>query len=505
MSEHTDDPESSPEGAPAPSGAPPPPLPPPPPPPAPPAPPLPPVAARRWSRLPLVAGVAAVIVVVAAVALVVTSGDEEPSAAEALERAQAAIAEADSFRMHATSEDRSVTGDADGAGSSTVYRTVTDTQVVVDSSHTTYDGGDWADEAVSIPEGLYSRSADSVEGLADEPWVVLPADAFEPLPAGDDGRDAFLLHLGLDYDGDGEVDPDVVEDEFTESMVVPALATYYLYGLGSPTVGMTTGGPVPLPSGLVDTFGSFQDAEIVSDAEGELVIATTRSVPADLAEGVDVDLPPGRFEVTLGSDDLPTRLRLTVDGADAHYTESVDFSDWGADIAIEVPEGEIDETPWLDEEALADARPTVQALAPTAVPDGLVLSAIDALPADEADEYGNEPCAQLMLSYTPPPTDEAAMEEWYTSPDYLDLYLLPHSCALEYDDTPFEPGEFGDLPSREDFGFVEVLVGDTVVQFDTTYTDDLPAMVASIQPFDLDAELARVAPLAEESWIAMGP
>ena len=38
------------------------------------------------------------------------------------------------------------------------------------------------------------------------------------------------------------------------------------------------------------------------------------------------------------------------------------------------------------------------------------------------------------------------------------------------------------------------------MQFDTTYTSELPAMVASIQPFDLDAELARLAPLAEQMW-----
>ena len=49
-----------------------------------------------------------------------------------------------------------------------------------------------------------------------------------------------------------------------------------------------------------------------------------------------------------------------------------------------------------------------------------------------------------------------------SSPDYLNVYLLPQSCALEYDDTPFEPGEFGDLPSRDGEFFVEVLVGETV-------------------------------------------
>jgi hypothetical protein len=449
----------------------------------------------------LVAGVVALVVVVGAVALVVGRGGEEPSAAEALERAQAAIAEADNFRMHSTSEDRSVTGDVDGAGSSTVYRTVSDVEVAGDDLHAVYDSGDWADETVSIAEGLYLRSADSIDGLADEPWERLPPDAFDAaLPTGNDLRDELLLYLGLDYDGDGEIDPDVLEDEYLEGVVVPGLAAYYLFGLGAPAVSGPTGGPVPLPAGLVEAFGSFEDAEVVSDGDGELVIAATRSVPPEVAEGIDVDLPPGRFEITLGEDDLPTRLELTVDGTDAHYTETVEFADWGADIAIGVPEGEIDETPWLDEEALAEARGSVQALAPTAVPDGLVLGMIEATSAEDAEEFGEEPCTQLTLDYQPPTTDEASLEGWYEQGDYLTVFLLPLECVLEYDDTPFEPGEFGEVPSREDYGFVEVLVGETVVQFDTSYTDELPAMVASIQPFDLDAELARLAPLAEQMW-----
>jgi hypothetical protein len=483
---------------PAPAGqeAPVPPSPPPPPPP-----PLPPaVSPRRRSRRASVAGVVALVVVVGAVALVVGRGGDEPSAAEALERAQAAIAEADNFRMHSTSEDRSVTGDVDGAGSSTVYRSVSDVEVAGDDLHAVYDSGDWADETVSIAEGLYLRSADSIDELADEPWELLPPDAFDAAPTGDDLRDELLLYLGLDYDGDGEIDPDVLEDEYLEGMVVPGLAAYYMFGLGAPAVSSPTGGPVPLPAGLVEAFGSFEDAEVVSDGDGELVIAATRSIPPEVAEGIDVDLPPGRFEITLGEDDLPARLELTVDGTDAHYTETVEFSDWGADIAIGVPEGEIDETPWLDEEALAEARGTVQALAPTVLPDGLTLQGIDATSAEDAEEFGNEPCAQLMLSYMPPITDDVATEEWMSSPDYLNVYLLPQSCALEYDDTPFEPGEFGDLPSRDGDFYVEILVGETVVQFDTTYTSELPAMVASIQPFDLDAELARLAPLAEQMW-----
>ena len=50
------------------------------------------------------------------------------------------------------------------------------------------------------------------------------------------------------------------------------------------------------------------------------------------------------------------------------------------------------------------------------------------------------------------------------------------------------------MPTRtNEFGAVEVLAGETVVQLDTTFTSDQAAMVASIQPVDLDAVLAQVA------------
>jgi hypothetical protein len=46
-----------------------------------------------------------------------------------------------------------------------------------------------------------------------------------------------------------------------------------------------------------------------------------------------------------------------------------------------------------------------------------------------------------------------------------------------------------------------VLVGDTVVQFDTSYGDDvLAALIATLAPIDLDAEVARTAVYAEASW-----
>jgi hypothetical protein len=438
---------------------------------------------------------------VAAAVVVARSGGDDADPDEALQRAAAAMEEAGSYRMNVASVDSSATGEEGGAGSSSEYRTVTDAEVSGDQWRATTDSGDYADEMVALTDTIYSRSADSADALADEPWIVEPGDVTDQLTdlADGDPQAAFLMVTGLDFDGDGQIDDDFEgDDEYLQESLIPALGVYYLFGLGEPA-GLDGTGPitVPLPNGFVDAFGSFEDAEVVSDDGDTLTIRATRHVPDSIADGLDVDLPPGVFEITLGPDDLPTRLTLTVDGSRAHHSEDVTFSDWGADIAIGVPEGEVDETPWVDEEAIAAAREVVTPLAPTAVPDGLVLSYIDGYTADELDE----PCPQLNLSYAPPLDDEAATDAFETSPDYLDIYLLPADCAQQSDGTPFEPGEFGDVPSREStYGYLEVLVGDTVVQIDSSYEDELPALVASIAPFDLDAALVTTNAIGEQEW-----
>ena len=457
------------------------------------------------------AAVAVVAVAAAAVAVaVVQSEPGEPDAAEALARARDAMAEASSFRLTSTGEDRSVVGELDGPGAEQVFRMVTEAEVAGDDVRAVVDSGDWADEVVWVEGAVYERSAPDVDALADEPWTVVPPEMLgAALPTDGNLADLLLAVAGLDMNGDGEVDPDAAGDpEMAEAFIVPVVAGYYLWGEAlAPAEPLSGGLGLPLPAGFVDTFGRFDDAEVVAHDGAGTTIAATRRLPdevaAAIAAAIDVAVPEGLVEVDLGRDHLPTALRLTVEGSSASYTETVSFADWGADIAIEAPDGEIDETPWIDEEAVAEVRGTLAALAPTELPDGLELVGIDAIAADEAAEWG-EPCAQLDLWYEPPLTTEAEADAWYASPDYLNVFLVPAACAVQADPTPFEPGTYGDVPSRTVYGVVEVRIDDTVVQIDTTYTDDLPAMVASIEPFDLDAELARVAVLAEDTWYRGG-
>lgn len=302
------------------------------------------------------------------------------------------------------------------------------------------------------------------------------------------------------YDGSGEPptenEPLTADDAaMAEEILVPVLGGLYLGGYGSQgdaAVSFT-------PDGFADAFGSFEDAEVVAEDAGGLTLQATRSLPAEAAERVGVALPPGRVELVLDADRRPTVLRVTVEGATASHHSEVRFTDWGASIEIGVPEGEIDETPWLDEEALAEARAGVTPLAPTALPEGWVIVGIDAFGAEDADEFGGAPCPQLHVWLGPAP----APEELDLGEDYLDLTLMSRACAETEDSTPFAPGAYGDLPVRHgDIGLVQVLVGETVVvEVDTSLEgDELAAAVASLQPFDLDAELARVSAEAEATW-----
>jgi hypothetical protein len=470
---------------------------------SPPPPALVPAARSRSGRRPVLIALAVLVVgAIAAAVVVVRSGApepgaDEPGADEPLDRAGAAIDpadSADSFRMHQVSVDVDRSSLDDGVG--TELRTVTDTEVSGGDWHITVNRDGEADEEVMIGGRLYGRFATDDQELADLPFLELPADLFpHGLETEDDAFGEDTDMAGLDGDGDGEIDDDVGGTDVVESMLVSALDRYYLYD-SEPVGG--DGAPVALPTGFVDRFGSFEDAEVTSDDGDTLVLTATRQPPADLDRAVEVDLPVGVFELTVGAGGLPTKLTLTVDGRTSARREEITFTDWGADITIGVPEDDVDRTPWVDEDAVAAARANLTPLAPTVVRDGLVLSFIDGFPRDDSGErpsaYG---CEHLQLHYDLPIEDgaEAADEPYPESTDFLNIYLTSADCSIGSDPTPFVPGEFGDVPSRrhdDDPGSVEVLVGDTVVRFWTTYVDDLPAMVGSLAPFDLDAELARV-------------
>ena len=464
---------------------------------------------RRRLRVALAVGTAAALVggVVAVQAL--DGGDVDPEAA--LRRAGAALTEADSYRLTVTSEDRTGLRALDGAGTHTVVRVVDTVEVSGDDWNVHSDGGDWVDEAKLVGGKLYTRWGDNYTPIEDEPWAI------EPVPeAGEvDQADALtemLEWFTADIEAMTEDLPgDLPEDDgIVDEMVVSMLGPLYLAGLGDAGFGIGAGGPGLLgadPRALANALSALEDAEVVSQSAGRVTIRAMRRAPAEVVQALDRPVPDGHFEVVLDTtDDRPVSLTLAVENDSASHTSRINFSDWGAAIHIAAPaESEIDPTPWLDEEAIAKARVGITPLRPTVLPDGIELQDIYPVSTEEAREFG-EGCAQLNLIYGPPldpellddPDSLAVFEE---GDDYLDIYLMQASCAQEANDTPFASGRYGDLLVRDAEGLLEVLVGDTVVQIDTSHQGEtLAALVTSIQPFDLDAEIARLSALAEEMW-----
>jgi hypothetical protein len=418
-----------------------------------------------------VAGTAVVVALLTAALLVAGTGDDGPTAQEAVSRAQDAILDAGTFRLHSEATDRTTQGEAGSGGSDVSFRVVTEAEVAGADWRATADEGDLLDEAVALDRTVYIRSEEDEAALAEAAWTVVPS---APMRDADIGEFLFFDLGGSDED---------------EEYIVSTLGHLYL-GDFSESADLINATPIVLPTGLVEAFGEMEDVEIVSRRAGETRLRGVRTVPDEIADAVDAPLPDGVFEIILDAHYRPKAVRLTVEGESTTHVDEISFTGWGDEITVGMPEGEIDETPWIDEDGLTEALPSVgTAIAPTEVPDELVLNDLYPIPEDEAIEG----CVEIGMSYSPPLDDVDAQEEWADSPDFLDIYLLPLDCALDYDDTPFAAGEFGPAPVREVNDLLEVQVGTTVVQFDTTYEDDLPAMVASLQPFDLDAEIARIA------------
>ena len=241
------------------------------------------------------------------------------------------------------------------------------------------------------------------------------------------------------------------------------------------------------PPGLLSAIDAIDEAEVTSREDDSVTLVAELRVPADLEEAWGTPLPSGRATLTVGLDGVPQRLDLLVGAGGDSVELEIEFSDWNVPVEIERPaDDEVDPTPWFDEEGVA-AVPGIELLRPTVLPDGWVLSAVQAYPADDSGEG----CDQVELYWTP-----SVPQNWggtEVEHDYLSTFLLPVDCALDSEPTPFEVGRYAPLPSRESAYGTEVLVGDTVVQFDTTLEGrELAAIIESIAPTDLDTLAAEM-------------
>jgi hypothetical protein len=286
--------------------------------------------------------------------------------------------------------------------------------------------------------------------------------------------------LGLDAEPGGDF-PDLDAAGFEDTVAVAMAESVYLGALDGPAA---AGGESPLDSGFVGDPGGFLEAigrmaepRLVGEADGIATLATTLEAPADLAEAFGGTFPDAEVELDVGADDLPTALRLDVTVGGSSASIEIELSGWNEPVEITVPgDDEVDLNPLVDEESLR--RLTDLALVwPTDPPDGWELTV--------SSPMGTADCEEVELDW----------DRMTGDADYFWVAERPLDCALADDPTPFRPGGPGGLPSREStrFGTVEVQVGDTAVEVDSTLDGaDVDAVLRSLAPVDVETLISAV-------------
>lgn len=235
--------------------------------------------------------------------------------------------------------------------------------------------------------------------------------------------------------------------------------------------------PAAFVRGLVDPEveprdgGSVAQGDVRLDA-GALDVLTEEGIPAPavrarvLLDGEavvqEVDLSIA-FGFGFGQD-VQLRIEYTY-GREPSFTEPV--------------AAQIDQTPNVAEEALRAFADTA-IVAPSAVPEGLELDVAELLSPAETLEG----CTQVSLLY----------QSTAGADDYLQVFVVPLACAEDFDPAPYDE-TFGGLPSRL-VTTREVVVGETVVQLDSSFEDEkLEAIARSLVPLTADQVIAMVTPV----------
>ena len=231
------------------------------------------------------------------------------------------------------------------------------------------------------------------------------------------------------------------------------------------------------PTDLPKTLATAKNPRIDS-RDGSTTVLTMDFDPAGDNQEIDDAVDTARLTLTvLGSGEIrAATYKITGEelGIDATYT----FSAWGAPVAIDAPaQGEIDPTPFVDEEALADFDDAAL-FQPVGIPEGWVFDGAGIAPAEDTAEG----CDQASIDYADPDDPEAG---------YLYLFEFPVECAEPFEGVgvkPFRAGSYtGGVESDEEGTFAQITVGKTVIQADTDLSpEDLAVVLGALRPFDLD-------------------
>jgi hypothetical protein len=209
-------------------------------------------------------------------------------------------------------------------------------------------------------------------------------------------------------------------------------------------------------------------------------VADEPIVPMDLLLELDGQHRPraATFEMADGPDSLTLEL---------------EFSDWGAPLTVRPPdEDDVERTPWVDEEGLAEVDPALLLL-PAALPDDLELVSAE-VDGDDDEEFDQGDCRGIEFEYATRSALEVQLEDYeaYDGPE-LELYILPASCEEPiYEDQVFDEQIAGRPAIDVGSGEPTVLVGDAAVSiFGTLDDDEIEQVVRSLEPVTPEQVLAR--------------
>lgn len=435
----------------------------------------------RWAA----AFVALVAIVVGAV-VVVASSDDDVDPDEALAAAQELVEEAESYRFQLRQTSHQVTGEEGGSGSETTTRTVTNGAVAGEdrwslsypANSDPYMEGMTASETRRVGEVVYSTGGDDEDLPAVGPaWYRRPAGAYSMTV------DDFAEELESFED---EAYGDGFDDQYRASLVLSA----YMLPIDDD------------PSNLERVIAASEEPAVEEDlADGGVRLRTTLPPIPELEEASSDPLPPVEVLLDLDAERRPTLAKFEVAIARASEILEITFEDWGDEVVIDAPsDGEIDQTPWIEEELLRELDPRLLLL-PTALPDGMQLTNVYVF--DNGDEdlcpqlelgYGSEGDAEFFAGRDEEDISDEEYEAYYAALRYLSVSVYDPACMGDFADaTPFEE-QIAGLPARNvDSEYVEVQVDGVVVvvsgQFDDAARD---ALVRSLRLTTVDDIAASI-------------
>jgi hypothetical protein len=455
---------------------------------------------RAGGRLKWIAAFVGAIAVIAGL-VVVVGGGNDIDADEALEKAQAFVEDAESYRFEILDTRRSQLGDPEGPGSDTTTRSLATGQVA-DADHwhlTEQEGIDTEVEYETIKDGdvVYSSYwGPEVEDGVDSPhWMV--GDASEPMTI----QDLVDMYSYEDDQSFEELDEYELQYEAEERLDL-AMAAYM------PTIG-------DLPQGTTRLVTEATDPVVEEQlADGGVRLRVRLAPIPELAELADPQVPPVDLLLDLDEARHPVEasFKAAVEGASSDVR--VRFSGWGGPVEVSPPaEEDIDRTPWIDEQLLA-AHPELL-VAPAELPEGWAFTYASSSPFEDVfgiDGEQADGCRVVELGYSSleeianagePPEDP---EEYFAEMELLSAMVMTRACSEQLEEDGLGNGAgMGFLPSDLESINREVEFEDLVVTISTTLDDEtaIDRMAGSLRRMSVEELAAMIPPDVAGGWGAI--